>query len=77
GVNAWENGDPEALMAARNWDYLLLLNGDQVAADYQVTGIPTMVVVDQSGMIVQRKVGAGPNVRQELATTITGLLGQN
>ena len=77
GGNAWENGDPEALMAARNWDYLLLLNGDQVAADYQVTGIPTMVVVDQSGMIVQRKVGAGPNVRQELATTITGLLGQN
>jgi len=77
GVNAWENDDPVALMKARNWDYLLLLNGDQVAADYQVTGIPTMVVIDQEGKIVQRKVGAGPGVKDELASTITTLLGAN
>ncbi len=77
GVNAWENGDPHALMAARNWDYLLLLDGDRVASDFQVTGIPTMVVVDQNGMIIQRQVGAGPNVREELASTITVLLGEN
>ena len=73
GINAWENGDPAALMRARNWDYLLLLNGDQVASDYQVSGIPTMVVIDQSGTIVQRKVGAGPNVEQELTDTIMRL----
>lgn len=77
GVNAWENGDPKALMKARNWDYLLLLGGDQVAADYQVTGIPTMVVVGPDGKIVQRKVGAGPDVKAELVKTITQLQGQN
>lgn len=76
GVNAWENGDPAALMAARNWNYLLLLEGDQVAAQYQVTGIPTMVVIDQEGQIVQRKVGADPGVKEDLVETITRLRGQ-
>lgn len=70
GVNAWENGDPKALMDARGWDYLLLLNGDQVAADYQVGSIPTMIVVDPNGMIIQRKVGAGPGLTEELEKTI-------
>ncbi|MFI4881483.1 MAG: TlpA family protein disulfide reductase [Phycisphaerales bacterium JB064] len=77
GVNAWENGDPAALMKARNWDYLLLLGGDQVAAQYQVGSIPTMVVVDQSGMIVKRHVGASPDIKAELTETITKLQGQN
>lgn len=71
GVNAWENGDPKALMDARGWDYLLLLNGDQVAADYQVSGIPTMVIVDPNGMIIQRKVGAGPGLTEELEKAIS------
>lgn len=70
GVNAWENGDPKALMDARGWDYLLLLNGDQVAADYQVSGIPTMVIVDPNGMIIKRKVGAGPGLTEELEKAI-------
>lgn len=70
GINAWENGDPAGLMKARGWDYLLLLQGDRVAADYQVTGIPTMVVIDPSGMIVQRKVGASANVAEQLAAAI-------
>ena len=70
GINAWENGDPAALMKSRGWDYLLLLKGDKVAADYQVSGIPTMVVIDPKGMIVQRKVGASANVAQELTAAI-------
>jgi len=70
GVNAWENGDPKALMKARGWNYLLLLNGDQVAADYQVSGIPTMVIVDPNGMIIQRKVGAGPGLTEDLEKAI-------
>lgn len=70
GVNAWENGDPKALMDARGWDYLLLLNGDQVAADYQVGSIPTMVIVDPNGMIIKRKVGAGPGLTEELEDAI-------
>lgn len=77
GINAWENGDPKALMDERGWDYLLLLKGDQVAADYGVGSIPTMVVIDQSGQIVQRKVGAGPNVKADLIETITRLQGEN
>ena len=77
GVNAWENGDPAALMKARNWDYLLLLNGDQVASQYQVSGIPTMVVVDQNGMIVERHVGASSDIKASLTETITRLQAQN
>jgi thiol-disulfide isomerase/thioredoxin len=77
GVNAWENGDPKALMDARGWNYLLLLGGDQVAADYQVSGIPTMVVIDTNGMIVQRKVGAGGDVQADLTQTIESLQPQH
>ncbi|MFI4915163.1 MAG: TlpA family protein disulfide reductase [Phycisphaerales bacterium JB060] len=77
GINAWENGDPKALMDERGWDYLLLLKGDQVAADYGVGSIPTMVVIDQTGRIVQRKVGAGPTVKADLIETITRLRGEN
>lgn len=70
GINAWENGDPAGLMKARGWDYLLLLQGDKVASDYQVTGIPTMVVIDPNGMIVQRKVGAAQGLTAQLEAAI-------
>jgi hypothetical protein len=36
-----------------------------------------MVVVGPDGTIVQRKVGAGPDVKAELLQTITALQGQN
>lgn len=77
GVNVWENGDPKALMNARGWDYLLLLKGDQVAADYKVSGIPTMVVIDHGGTIVRREVGASPDIKNELINTIVELQGTN
>lgn len=76
GVNVWENGDPAALMKARNWEYLLLLNGDQVASQYQVSGIPTLVVIDQQGQIVARHVGASADLKAELSQTIDRLLRQ-
>lgn len=77
GVNAWESGDPAALMKEEGFDYLLLLGGDAAAADYGVTGIPTMVVVDQNGVIVDRHVGADPQIKAKLAETITRLQGEN
>lgn len=77
GVNAWENGDPAALMKEKGFEYLLLLGGDAAAADYDVTGIPTMVVVDQNGVIVDRHVGADPQIKTKLAETITRLRGEN
>ena len=77
GVNAWENGDPAALMKARNWEYLLLLNGDQVATQYQVSGIPTLVVIDQEGQIAARHVGASANLKADLSKTIDRLLEGN
>ncbi|MEQ9097282.1 MAG: TlpA disulfide reductase family protein [Phycisphaerales bacterium] len=77
GINAWENGDPQALMKEEGFDYLLLLNGDAVAAEYGVTGIPTMVVIDQQGVIVERHVGADPQIREKLVETITRLQGEN
>lgn len=77
GINAWENGDPAALMKDRGFDYLLLMQGDAAASDYDVTGIPTMVVIDQNGMIVDRHVGADPQIKTKLTETITRLQGQN
>lgn len=70
GVNAWETGDPAQFMANRQLTYGLLLEGDRVAADYGVTGIPTMVVIDPAGRIVFREVGASTTLADRLSKAI-------
>ena len=74
GVNVWENGDPEAFMDENGFSYGLLLEGDPVAEEYRVSGIPTMYVIDQSGVIALAEVGANPDIGTLLAEEIDSLM---
>jgi len=44
-------------MRERNCNYLLLLNGDQVAKKYAVSGLPTLYVIGADGKIAFSEAG--------------------
>ncbi len=74
GVNVWESGDPALFMDESGFTYGLLLEGDAVAEDYKVTGIPTMYIIDQEGRIAFVEVGANPEIREMLFSAVDNLL---
>ncbi|MBN2609131.1 MAG: redoxin domain-containing protein [Candidatus Fermentibacteraceae bacterium] len=74
GVNVWETGDPASFMDENGYTYGLLLNGDAVADDYKVSGIPTMYVVDQQGRIAFAEVGANPDIADLLTGVVDSLI---
>lgn len=43
---------------------------------YGVQGFPTLIIIDQEGIVRDRHVGYSPNLREELIETISGLLPQ-
>lgn len=64
GVNTWEKtkggdfaGDPVKYMKSHDYTYSLLLNGDDVAKEYRVRGIPTFYLIGVDGKIIHREVG--------------------
>jgi thiol-disulfide isomerase/thioredoxin len=75
GVNVWERGDPEALMADSGFTYALALDGDSVAADYLVTAIPTLYVIGPEGRVVYRARGAGGDSAHGIRAVVDSLLG--
>lgn len=74
GVNCWESGDAPAYMAKHDLSYLLLLDANDVATAYGVRGIPTFVVIDEDGRILERRVGHAPDGEEQLAAMIDGHL---
>jgi len=65
GVCTWERGDPVAFMQQKGYTYPILLKGDDVAARYRVTGIPTFYLIDPEGKILMAYSGLSPeNARQ-------------
>ncbi len=74
GVNVWESGDPAAFMDEHGYTYGLLLQGDQVADDYKVTGIPTMYVIGPDGTIAFAEVGANPEIKQMISSVVDTLI---
>ena len=74
GVNVWESGDPAAFMLENAYTYGLLLEGDAVAEEYKVSGIPTLYVIDQEGNIAFAEVGASSELGLKLTEVIDDLL---
>jgi len=74
GVNIWESGDPASFMDESGFTYGLLLEGDEVADEYKVTGIPTMYIIDQEGRIAFVEVGANPEIGEMLTAAVDNLL---
>lgn len=59
GINTWESGDPARYMKDSGFSYLLLLDGNEVAKSYHVSGIPTLYIIGASGQVLFGEVGVG------------------
>src|SRR5262249_7371157 len=57
GLNCWESGDAPGYMKEQKYTYGLLLNADEVAGKYGVSGIPTIYVIGRDGKVVYQSVG--------------------
>lgn len=75
GINAFERGgDPVKYMKEQNFNYTLLLKGDDVAQAYRVESIPSMYIIDKQGKIAYTEVGAIPDLESKLDSKIKALL---
>lgn len=71
GVNAWErHRAPSAFMREMRATYPIVLNGDEVAKEYGVEGIPTFVVVGPDGKILLRESGWSSRHGREIREVI-------
>jgi len=70
GLATWESGDPQAYMEENEYTYDLLLDADDVAFEYGVTGIPTLVLIDQEGTVLHVGVGFGKGEKEHLTELI-------
>lgn len=73
GINVWESGDPAAFMEENGYTYTMVLNGDDVASEYMVEGIPTFYVIAPDGTVAFHAVGADP-ANDEALREIVGTL---
>ncbi|MFN0131183.1 MAG: peroxiredoxin family protein [Phycisphaerales bacterium] len=72
GLNCWENEDPAKFMAEKGFTYGLLVKADEVAAKYEVSGIPTFYVVGKDGKIVYVERGYNPEGEETIGKIIEG-----
>ncbi len=75
GVNTWEQEDPAAFMIENGYTYPIVINGDEVAQEYFVEGIPTFYVIAQDGTVAFHAVGADPANEEALVEVLGTLLG--
>lgn len=61
GINTWERGDAVKFKKDKGYTYGLLLEGDEVAKQYGVTGIPAFFIMDHEGRVIYA--GQGFNER--------------
>jgi thiol-disulfide isomerase/thioredoxin len=54
GINVSDTADVAAFMRKEGFDYPVLLDGDLVANEYNVSGLPSFVVIDRAGRIIYR-----------------------
>jgi len=76
GVNTWEQEDPAAFMIENGYTYPIVIDGDIVAQDYFVEGIPTFYVIDQNGIVAFHAVGADPANEEALIEVLETLLAE-
>jgi thiol-disulfide isomerase/thioredoxin len=62
GVNAWEESNAVEFMKRSGYTYGLLLNGEQAAAAYRVSTLPTLYVINVDGTIIHRLSGIDDNL---------------
>jgi hypothetical protein len=78
-LNVWENAPEkaEAYMREHGFAMRLLYGTDEIAEAFGVEGIPTLVVIDQEGIIRYREVGVHEGLRENLGWYTEEILGPN
>ena len=61
-------------MKEQGYTYGLLLNGEKVAGDYKVKGIPAFYVIGHDGQILYGGAGAGAGMDAELDRAVAAAL---
>lgn len=76
-LNVWENDTSKVRPYLREYgyDFNVLYGDHEVANNYQVTGIPTLVVIDPKGVIRYKHIGYDPHADQVLLWQTQALLG--
>lgn len=72
GVNCWEDKAETAIkyMDNKKFTYTLLLKGDDLAKEYGISGIPTLILIGKDGNVLHTGVGFSPEEEENLAKLI-------
>lgn len=65
-----DHADPAKVMKDRGFTYGLLLNGDEIAQAYHVSGYPTFYAIDGEGRIIHRHSGYSQGMEEMLASML-------
>ena len=68
---------PEALrsfLVKKPFDYLIVAEGEKLAAKYEIISYPTHVIIDRNGLIALRSNGADATIWQDLRVVVDRLL---
>lgn len=69
-VSSWEHGDPQKWMTERGYTYGVMLNGTDVAREYDVDDIPTFIVIGVDGKVLYRAEGFDKHVPERIASVV-------
>ncbi len=70
GVNVNDDQNPAQSMQDLGATYTGLVGGDDVAREYGVEGLPTILVVDSEGQIVYREKGFTPIIEKRVSEVL-------
>lgn len=78
GISTWERrlSDPAKFMKEGRYTYGLLLDGDKVADDYRLDGLPTFYVIGPDGKVLFASTGFMPDHEKEITIIIQKALEQ-
>ncbi len=74
GVNVFETGDPQAYWREVEAPYPLLLGGEELARALDLPWQPGVAVVDPSGRLVYKELGASPDRAEKIRRAIESAL---
>ena len=58
----------------KEYTYLQITSGDEIAEAYGVSSLPTLYVIDQSGKIAFHHIGFKPDLESDLTRIIDSLI---
>ena len=69
-VSSWERGDASAYLNEQGYTYGLMLNGTEIAREYDIDKIPTFCLLGPDGKVVARHEGFKKGTPEKIASSI-------